>query len=380
MVKRTLITLAAVAAGTGAVAAPAHARAQLGIMDPTYQLEQPDRWSQDIRALRPKVLRYDLLWSVVGARQPARPTDPSDPAYDWSYMDSLLRGARDVRVPAIVTVWKTPRWAVAPKYRRIPGEIVMPQLAAWRSFIRAAATRYSGRYPDPTGGFLPRVQRWEIWNETNLGRYFQPQGRTLSPMLYTQLLNGAYDTIKSVAARQGRYRTWIAGGSLYRSGVSNSVPPLVFLQGMRRYRAKFDVISAHPYNSVPSLGITEGAGRRTVGGNIATGNFHRLISEADRLWKPRRVRFWVTEYAWQTWPDRILGVSPSKQAQFMLQGVRLFRSRYTRVEFLVWFLIQDEPTRYANGVSGWQSGLRFFRSGAPGAAKPSFRTFQLLAR
>jgi hypothetical protein len=371
-VKKLLATLAVLAGGTGVAAAPAHAALELGLMDPTYQASQPERFEADVRALRPKVLRYDLLWSVVARERPARPADPADPAYDWSSIDVLLQGAQRAGVKTVVTVWSTPSWAARfPAHRGPSGA---PRVADWRAFVTAAATRYSGSYPDAAGGVLPRVQRWEIWNEANLHRYFRPQGRTVSPRLYTELLNAAYPVIKRVGAAHG-FRQWVAGGSLYRSGVSGSVPPLVFLRGMQANGARFDVISAHPYNAKPALGIREGA-TGSMGNNIATGNFHNLVREVDRLWPRRGVRVWITEYGWKTWPDRAMGVRPALQASFMRDAVRLFRTRHKRVDLLVWFLIHDEPVRYSDGRPGWQTGLRF----ADGSPKPSFAAFARLAR
>jgi hypothetical protein len=282
-------------------------------------------------------------------------------------MDVLLKGARELGVPAIVTLWRTPAWAA--RSPRHPAPTGVPQLAAWRSYVMAAATRYSGHHPDPAGGVLPRVSAWEIWNESNLSRYFSPQ--VGSPELYTELLNAAYDAIKAVGARHG-YRQTVAGGSLYRSGASG-VAPIPFLRGMRAANARFDVISVHPYNAVPGLGPREGEGD-TTGNNVATGNFGRLIREADRLWPGRRPRFWVTEYGWKSWPDRVQGVAPDLQARFLRDGVRTFRALHPRVEVLVWFLLRDEPLRYPDGHAGWQTGLRY----VDGRPKPSYAAFREL--
>jgi hypothetical protein len=77
---------------------------------------------------------------------------------------------------------------------------------------------------------------------------------------------------------------------------------------------------------------------------------------------------WLTEYGYQTNPpDRILGVSPARQARYI--GEAAFKVwRTPGVTMLIQFLVRDEPT-----LGGWQSGL-FTKAGV---AKPSRRAFSL---
>src|SRR5439155_25415443 len=83
-----------------------------------------------------------------------------------------------------------------------------PDPAAYARFMAAAARRSSGTSPDPQrlGEVLPRVRSWQLWNEPNLPDYLAPQWRRtgkrfteVSPGVYRQLLDAAYDAIKGVA-------------------------------------------------------------------------------------------------------------------------------------------------------------------------------------
>ena len=81
-----------------------------------------------------------------------------------------------------------------------------------------------------------------------------------------------------------------------------------------------------------------------------------------------RKPLWLTEYGYQTSPpDRILGVSPARQAAYVGQAaLRVYRE--AGVTMLIHFMVRDEPS-----LAGWQSG--FFTTA--GSAKPSYRAFGL---
>ena len=92
----------------------------------------------------------------------------------------------------------------------------------------------------------------------------------------------------------------------------------------------------------------------------------RLLTEVDRAFPKARV--WLTEYGYQTNPpDRLLGVSPARQARYLAEAARravLLR----RVDLLVHYLYQDEPS-----LGRWQSGLTTVK----GKAKPALAAAML---
>jgi hypothetical protein len=100
---------------------------------------------------------------------------------------------------------------------------------------------------------------------------------------------------------------------------------------------------------------------------VTLGNLGDLIKEVTRLYGNKRI--WITEYGYQTNPpDRLFGVTLTKQAQYLTQAFAIAR-KSPRIDMMLWFLLKDEPT-----VAGWQSGLLT----ASGAKKPSFAAFQRL--
>jgi hypothetical protein len=367
--RRVAVALVATAAGAIAPAAAA-APLRLGFFDPQYQTEQPTQFWADAAALRPQVLRYNLDWHLTAPRKPAVQRNPADPAYSWAHIDGLVQAAAARNVPVLLTVTGTPRWAVKRPAYRVYRFNAIPNATFFRNFVAAAALRYSGRYdPDGDGTALPRVTRWEVWNEPNKYLYphrtdrrgnFKRGGPITVGRDYAALVNGAYAELKRRSARN----VVAAGSMAYSNAYRAELAPLNFLRLMRASRTRFDVVSIHPYNSIPVQGLRQGAG--STGPNIYPGNFGRFTRELDRLWPGRRTRIWLTEFGIQSYPDRFFGVSPQAQAAFLTGAVRLFRTRHRRVETLVWFLVRDEAE-----LRGWQSGLRT----AGGAKKPVYRAW-----
>ncbi len=365
------LALAAVAAGASFAPAAQAAPLKLGYMDPAYQAEQPAKFWRDAEILRPQVLRYNVDWRGIAPRKPLVQRDPGDERYDWGYLDNLVQGAADHRIPVILTIHRTPSWAAKkPTYRKYLFNAV-PDAVFFRNFVAAAALRYSGRYV-PVGSTtpLPRVTRWQIWNEPN--KYLYPVrtdrfgvAKRTAPITigrdYAAMVNGAHAELK----RRSRMNTVILGAPAYTNAFKGgALAPLNYLRVVRAAKARFDVLAMHPYNSLPTQGIRQGLGSK--GPNIYVGNFGEFIREADRLWPGKRYKIWLTEFGIQSYPDRFFGVPPASQAAYLRASINIFKQRYKRVETIVWFLVRDEVE-----PKGWQSGFRT----ASGRQKPAWRAW-----
>jgi hypothetical protein len=92
----------------------------------------------------------------------------------------------------------------------------------------------------------------------------------------------------------------------------------------------------------------------------------RLLTHVRRAWGAKRI--WLTEFGYQTNPpDRLLGVSKAKQAEYTTQSaLRAYLA--PRVDMLVHYLLVDEPE-----LGRWQSGLL----SPAGLRKPSYDAFVL---
>jgi len=289
-----------------------------------------------------QVVRYTLRWDQVAARRPANARSGADPAYDWGASDAVLKGLRDRGIPAIVTIWGTPRWANG---GRTPNW-APTSASTFQNFVHAAMDRF------------PWVNHWTVWNEPNQQRWLRPT----SPRVYTQrLLNPAYGVIKS--RKPG---AMVAGGVTAPRGNVGGMSPVMWIRGMRAANARLDAYAHNPYPLHPrrETPFTGGCAHCLT---ITMATLERLIGEVRRNFGVGK-RIWLTEWDYQTSPpERFMGVPPAVQARYYGEaGLRTFRA--PRVDFLIKFLVRDEPT-----PERWQSGM--FTTG--GVAKPSFRAFML---
>jgi hypothetical protein len=157
------------------------------------------------------------------------------------------------------------------------------------------------------------------------------------------LLNPAYRSIKEVipAAK-------IGGGVTAPRGGSGGMSPLAFLRGIDRAGGRLDAYAHHPYPLRPAETPTSGGCDHCETVTMAT--LGRLLKEVDKAFPSARV--WLTEYGYQTNPpDRFLGVSPAKQAQYLAESARR-AAVLPRVDLLIHYLYRDEPS-----LGRWQSGL-----------------------
>ena len=373
----SLIVLAAATAST----ASASSSLRVGIFDDGMVLYgEPERTFVQLANTGARLVRVNLWWSGPGVRvatrRPSRPADPNDPAYNWDTYDRTVRFATVNGMQPVFSILGTPPWANAAK-----GWNVAPTSARdLRLFAAAAQRRYSGTFVNADGVTLPRVSLWMAWNEPNNPVFLKPQFRRVgsswvvqSGRDYAKLCNAIVQGIKSV-----QRSSKVACGRTAPRGNNNpsssrpSVSPLPFARAMKAGGATgFDAYAHHPYSSSPAeTPTTKPAGVRGQPPTAITlGNFDTLVTELNRLYG-KRVRMWITEYGYQTNPpDRIAGVTPSKQAAYLTQAVA-FARRHPQIDLFLWFLLRDEDR-----LDGWQSGL----TTVGGARKPSFNAFRRAA-
>jgi len=372
-----LVSLAFLAASAQPADASRYMR--IGIYDEAQTLYGPvDRTFSLFKQLRVQEVRLNLYWGGrygVAKTRPAAATNPNDPAYDWTLYDRTVFLAAQTGVHVLFSVYGTPTWANGGK-----GPNVAPTRATdLRNFAYAAARRYSGVFLGPDGRTIPAVKEWLAWNEPNNPVFLIPQykrtanGWTIqSAVDYAKICSAVYNGVHATLASAERVG---CGGTAPRgnnnpSTARASVSPLAFLRAVKKAGLKsFDAWAHHPYYGTPTetpttKPVTAKGAPPTA---ITLANLGDLIKEVTRLYGNKRI--WITEYGYQTNPpDRLFGVTLTKQAQYLTQAFAIAR-KSPRIDMMLWFLLKDEPT-----VAGWQSGLLT----ASGAKKPSFAAFQRL--
>jgi hypothetical protein len=362
-------------AATASRSRPQSRNFMVGVYDDTMTLGIPETGFPLLKSVRAQVVRITLWWGgssiAVAKRRPAKPTDPNDPAYDWSVYDRAVQYAQQNNVKVLFGILGTPSWAN--KHRA--GRYMPTNFKDLQNFAVAAARRYSGTFKLADGTTtLPAVHLWLAWNEPNNPVFLTPQYRKVhgkwivnSAYQYVRICNAIYNGVHSVQHGAAKVACGATDPRGNNRPVSRrpSVAPLTFLAAVKKYGLKrFDAWAHHPYASRPTEKPNTKVKSKTT---VSLGNLGDLNKALVRLYGNKRI--WITEYGYQTRPpDRIFGVSWKNQAKYLAQAYAIARKN-PRVDMMVWYLLRDERR-----LSGWQSGLLTLG----GTKKPSYTAFRRL--
>jgi hypothetical protein len=371
LLRRTgvIAAIAVVAAGLCVPAAQAQRHLLVGLQDDAMTLRgDPTFTFRTLKELRVQIVRINLNWIDVAERRPAHGQDPADPAYNWTLYDRAIRYAAQNGMRVMLTILFTPKWANGNKARNVPPT----NYADLRNFAYAAASRYSGKYIPNTDEFdevyLPAVKYWLAWNEPNNPNWLQQTsgGRFVSPRSYARICTAIWQGVhftNFAGEKVGCGATGPRGNNAPRSS-RPSMSPISFMRLTRAAGLRnLDAYAHHPYYGKPS----ETPASRPNAGAVTLGNIDTLIGVVNKLWGKKRI--WITEYGWQTPPDRLFGVSFARQAAYVRQSYAIGRAN-PRIDVMVWFMLRDDT----NLTIGWQSGLLTAR----GTKKPAFSVFARL--
>jgi hypothetical protein len=394
---RVLAVLVAALAGAATVS-PGSAWALTLGLDAFGPLGSPDSsvsgpWVKRAFTEHAGLVRVGVQWSAVAPQH--RPQhgfnqkDPGSRYYSWAATDAVVRNLAGRRFALLMVITGAPRWAEGAHRRRgAPAGTWKPDVQAFGRFARAAATRYSGHFPDPLrpGHALPRIRYWEAWNEPNLSFFLTPQWTkqkhgyvNSSPGIYRGLVNSFYAAVKRVSSRNVVVGGATAPfGDLSPSQRNNArMQPVPFVRALlclhgkhlRRGRcphpAHMDVLDHHPYSIGGPFDHAVNAGDVSV---PDMGKLTRLLRAAVRhrtLLPPRAKHVWATELGWVSKPPDPQGLPLSKQARWLEQALYVLWRQ--RVSTVCWLQIADD-----RGPNSLDAGLYFAR----GKSKPAARAFR----
>jgi hypothetical protein len=320
-------------------AAPAGAstNAEYGIQDDAWLLYGPGTLPERLTTLQNLgvgVVRFTLRWDAVSPTKPANGRNPDDPAYKWAAYGDVLDALHARGMPALVTLYGSPRWANGgAAANRLPR-------AGFGNFAFAAAKRF------------PWVRMWTAWNEPNSRTFSVP----VSPSRYVRaVLNPAYASLHQASSANK-----LAGGVTSPRKTPSGMSPLAYMQGMHAAHARLDAYAQNPY----PIERTETPFRSGCAACFTMAALGSIRANVTRYFGGKPL--WLTEYGYQTNPpDRLLGVSYALQATYLGEAA-LHVWQQPGVTVLIHFLVRDEPS-----IGGWQSGL-FSASGAPKLAYHAF--------
>lgn len=252
-------------------------------------------------------VRMDVGWSAMEEEGSGRTSA-------W-YLDRTSRWvdaarARGLRV--LVTLWSTPEWAnggrgveVPPtdpaEYARVAGEL---------------ARRFRGR-----------VAAWEVWNEPNSDDFFAGDAAT-----YVGLLRRAHPAIKAADPAA----TVVLGGPSYNDTAWLAAAYAAGAEG------SFDVMATHPY-----LGRADAPPETPDDGTVRTLAHVAAVRELMVANGDAARPIWFTELGWSSHandastPAWARGVTPERQADYLVRTLELVAARHPYVTHVFWYAARD---------------------------------------
>jgi hypothetical protein len=310
------------------------------------------------------IARFNVVWSLVAPGRIPPSWDarnPGDRHYAWGQIDLKIERAVASGLTPLVTIVGAPAWA-----QEGPGaddqSSNKPSPAAFAQFATAIARRYSGNFKH-----LPRVRYWQAWNEPNITRYLEPQwvnGQDASPDWYRQMLNAFADAIHHAAPGNVVVAAGLSPFTVDYPSVK-SIGPLRFMRELLcmsadpqprpvcNEKVKFDVWAHHPYTSGGPFHHAANPDDVSLGDLPRMKTLLRAAVRAGHIVSRGRVRFWVTEFSWDSKPPDKDGVPAALHARWTAEA--LHQMWLSGVSAVIWLLLRDDV--YPN--SPLQAGLYY---------------------
>jgi hypothetical protein len=333
-------------------------------------------------------IRLELSWREIapsGATKPAGfdAANPFDAHYRWGGFDQLVQRAVANGLEPFIGISDAPGWAERGTGGRAGTN--QPDAVELGLFAEAAARRFSGGF---TG--LPRVRVWEVWNEPNASFFLFPQrtnGQPVSPGLYRRMVNEFAAGVKRVSATN----LVIAGGLfpfVIDRSTAHAIGPLPFMRSFlclsKRLRpergcserARFDIWSHHPYTSGGPTHRASNPDNVSIRELPLMRKVLRAGVRSKHIIHSAPVRFWVTEFSWDTNPPDPKGVPVELHARWVSEA--LYRMWRAGVSLVTWFQLRDSAAQGRPHSDVFESGLYYLCDGGVGCDQPkiSFEAFR----
>lgn len=253
--------------------------------------------------------------------------------FDWAELDRVINSAHASGLNILLSVAKTPHWALAPGLDH--GPPANPRDFA--DFMRTLATRYRGK-----------VQAYELWNEANFAAEWKP----VRPQPFVELLRVTYPALK-----QADPNAVAIMGALTPTGVNDpniAIDDATYLRQLVAYNNGevanyFDVLGVHPggYNHPPT-DTPQNITRNHAGGFANHPSFYfTRYAELHNILLAHGINkdVWFTEFGWASSDQPAPGYeyaaqnSDLDQANYLVGSFNLVRQRHPYVGvMIVWNL------------------------------------------
>ena len=330
-----------------------------------------------MQTLGVKAIRIELYWFDV-ARSPRSAKRPrfeaTDPAsYNWGQYGAILAKAAQLHWKVLLTVTApVPKWATAAHkdYYTRPGE------RDFEEFMTAVGKQFGSE-----------VSLWAIWNEPNDAAFLLPQfnsnGTPASPRIYRGLFQSGYAGLQAAGIAHPKVLLGETAPVGYdtiqpHKGLLHDVAPLAFMRGALCLNSHYK--KASTCGPLQAAGYAHHAYTKPAGpyyvppgpDNVTIGVLGRLSGALDLAARAGAIKaglpIYLTEFGVQSYPNRLLGVPVSRQAQFDAIAERIAYEN-PRVAAFSQYLLRDDKlggrpgSSVHGGVVGFQTGLEYVNGG-----------------
>ena len=306
-----------------------------------------DDQAREVGAIGVSRIREDLSWDEI-EREPGQ--------FDWERSDRLFEAAARAGLTVLPILNGTPSWVPT------DGTTVSSDPEPFARFAAAAVERYG-----PNGTFWttsPELAKYapvwfEIYNEPYLPT---EDGAVPDPGRYAALVATA---IPRARAANPRARFLLAGETYMTPDYAEYSPWMSALyEAEPELGEYFDGVAAHPYGSGPPQ-VYDRA-RRDRSQTRRVEELDAILAENGDGEKP----IWITEIGWSTCPSGHECVGEEEQAEYLRQTFDLLEERWSFVEAVFVYHLNDYEPRADDDKEPW-FGLRR----PDGTEKPAFEVF-----
>ncbi len=274
-------------------------------------------------------------WSQVAPTEPADPTNPQDPAYQWpGHVEEAIAEAKQFGMRTMIMIIYSPSWANGGKSR----SWAPTSPADYSNFAKAIAREY------------PSVHLWMVWGEPNRRPNFKPlvaapptgplnRAQRKAPRLYGRMLDAAYVALKSVSPKN-----LVIGGNTFTAAGPGDVHTYQWIRYMRLPNGKMPRMDLYGHNPfcfrIPNL-----RHRPSPRGRVDFSDLGRLAKALDRYYPNKRLRLFLSEWGVPTDSrdsEVQFFISRREQAKWIRSAFRIVRS-FKRIYTLGWVHPYDIP-------------------------------------
>ncbi|MGH2864407.1 MAG: hypothetical protein ACRDJX_04065 [Solirubrobacteraceae bacterium] len=336
---------------------------------------------EQLQHLGVKALRVELNWGSVapGSTSASKPafeaTNPG--SYAWGQYPILLAEAAARKWPVLLTVTApVPRWATS--NHKAP-YVTRPDDKDFEEFMTAVAREFGSE-----------VSVYSIWNEPNESVFLMPQwnanGTSASGRIYRGLYQAGYAGLQAAGLAHPKVlfgETAPAGYDKVNIRKERSraykhpVAPLAFMREALCLNARYRKASS--CGELQMSGYAHHAYTLPAGphfvfkqrDDVSIGSLSRLTNALNRAARahaiPANVPIYLTEFGVQSKPNRYLGVSPAKQAEYDAIAEHIAYEN-PRVTAFSQYLLRDDPVGGLEPGASFQTGLEYIN----GTPKPLY--------